>query len=172
MFRKNYFTFLLAIALFSIVNITAYAQAGLARGRVDLKKADGTVTPLEGVTIDVYRTDVKGKLPSAETNKKGEFTILGLVPGGRYALSVSAPNVRADVFPEIKAGDEKVMITVIEGDGKISVYRNWFQDYTPETIRAELTAGGFEVESLWGDLTGAPLEEDSEWIGVVARKKE
>jgi SAM-dependent methyltransferase len=59
---------------------------------------------------------------------------------------------------------------VIEGDGKISVYRNWFQDYTPETIRAELAANGFEVESLWGDLTGVPYTPESEWIGIVARK--
>ncbi len=59
--------------------------------------------------------------------------------------------------------------TVIEADGEISVYRNWFQDYTPETIRAELSAGGFAVESLWGDLTGQPYTPDSEWIGVVAR---
>lgn len=61
---------------------------------------------------------------------------------------------------------------VIEGDGKISVYRNWFQDYTPETIRAELAASGFEIESLWTDLTGLPYTPDSEWIGVVARKEE
>jgi hypothetical protein len=32
--------------------------------------------------------------------------------------------------------------TVVEGDGNISVYRNWFQDYTPE----------------------------SEWIGVLAQR--
>jgi SAM-dependent methyltransferase len=59
---------------------------------------------------------------------------------------------------------------VIEGDGKISVYRNWFQDYTPATISAELAAGGFEIESLWGDLTGMPYTPDSEWIGIIARK--
>jgi SAM-dependent methyltransferase len=59
---------------------------------------------------------------------------------------------------------------VIEEDGKISVYRNWFQDYTPETITAELTAGGFTVESLWGDLTGVPYRDGSEWIGLVTRK--
>ena len=29
---------------------------------------------------------------------------------------------------------------VIEGDGKISVYRNWFQDYTPKTINSEMAA--------------------------------
>lgn len=61
--------------------------------------------------------------------------------------------------------------TVIEADGKVSVYRNWFQDYTPGTSTAELEQGGFTVESLWGDLTGTPYTPDSEWIGVVARKK-
>ena len=42
--------------------------------------------------------------------------------------------------------------TVIEANGKMSVYRNWFQDYTPETVTDELAQGGFSVESLWGDL--------------------
>ncbi len=58
---------------------------------------------------------------------------------------------------------------VIEADGKISVYRNWFQDYTPESITAELEAGGFAIESLWGDLIGQSYYEASEWIGVVTR---
>ena len=59
---------------------------------------------------------------------------------------------------------------VIEEDGKISVYRNWFQDYTPETITAELQAGSFAFESLCGDLTGKMYTDGSEWIGVVTRK--
>ncbi len=61
--------------------------------------------------------------------------------------------------------------TVIEGNGKVSVYRNWFQDYTPETITEELTQGVFSVESLWGDLTGIPYSPGSEWIGLIANKK-
>jgi SAM-dependent methyltransferase len=61
------------------------------------------------------------------------------------------------------------LFVVIEEGGKSTVYRNWFQDFTPETITAELQASGFKVESLWGDLTGTPYREDSEWIGVVAR---
>jgi SAM-dependent methyltransferase len=59
---------------------------------------------------------------------------------------------------------------VIEENSKISVYRMWFQDYTPETITAELQAGGFAFESLWGDLTGKLYTDGSEWIGVVTRK--
>ena len=61
--------------------------------------------------------------------------------------------------------------TTIEADGKVSVYRNWFQDYTPETISAELEQGGFSVESVWGDLKGGPYAPASEWIGLVTCKK-
>jgi hypothetical protein len=61
--------------------------------------------------------------------------------------------------------------TVVEADGKVSVYRNWFQDYTPETITEELSQGGFTVESLCGDLTGEPYTPASEWIGLVTRKR-
>lgn len=117
-----------------------------------------------------------------------------LKPGGCFILDVSTPRLRqkhglkngwyATGQGFWKPGPHLVLeqgfsypgdlfldqYTVIEGDGKISVYRNWFQDYTPETIRAELTAGGFEVESLWSDLTGTPITPDSEWIGVAARK--
>ena len=60
---------------------------------------------------------------------------------------------------------------VIEEDGTLSVYRNWFQDYVPATIREELEAGGFVVEGMWSDLTGTPLADDSEWIGILARKR-
>ena len=59
----------------------------------------------------------------------------------------------------------------IESDGTVSVYRNWFQDYTPETIQSELEQGGFQVESLWGDLTGQRYTPESEWIGVITSRQ-
>lgn len=117
-----------------------------------------------------------------------------LKPGGCFLLDVSTPRLRQKhglkngwyaarqgfwkpgphlvleqgfAYPDDLFLDQYI---VIEADGKISVYRNWFQDYTPERISAELTAGGFAIESLWGDLTGAPYAPDSEWIGIVARK--
>jgi hypothetical protein len=60
---------------------------------------------------------------------------------------------------------------VIEAGGKVSVYRNWFQDYTPESISAEIAQNGFIVESLWGDLTGQPYTAESEWIGLITHKQ-
>ena len=61
---------------------------------------------------------------------------------------------------------------VIEESGKVSVYRNWFQDFTRETITRELESGGFVVRSLWNDLLGAPFTEDTGWIGIVAQESE
>lgn len=60
---------------------------------------------------------------------------------------------------------------VIEADGKMSVYRNWFQDYTPETIADELAVHGFAVEGLFGDLAGAAYTPASEWIGLITHRK-
>lgn len=60
---------------------------------------------------------------------------------------------------------------VIGANGTVSVYRNWFQDYTPESISAELAQGNFIVEGSWGDLAGQPYTTQSEWIGLIARKQ-
>jgi len=57
----------------------------------------------------------------------------------------------------------------LEPDGTLTVFRNWFQDYTPQRITNELNANGFEVTALWGDLTGALYTDESDWIGIVAK---
>jgi SAM-dependent methyltransferase len=61
-------------------------------------------------------------------------------------------------------------VIVIEPDDRISVYRMWFQDFTRESITIELESGGFVVQSVWNDLMGTPYLEDTEWIGLIARK--
>lgn len=118
-----------------------------------------------------------------------------LKPGGHFVLDVSTPVIRKKVglkqgwyavqsgfwkpIPHLVleqgfdyAGDIFLdQYIVIELDGKISIYRNWFQDYTVETICAELGNNHFSVESLWGDLTGSPYTPEADWIGVIARKE-
>jgi len=131
---RKYFVSLMALALFLTGSLFAFAQTGgTVRGKVELKKADGSVVPVEGATIDVYRTDAKGKLPSAKTGKKGAFSFAGVPSGQVFAIVVSAPNVKAEVFTEIKSGQENVNITVSEGDGKT---------YTEEQVRQALAAAG------------------------------
>lgn len=59
---------------------------------------------------------------------------------------------------------------VIEANGALSVYRNWFQDYTPASITAVLDAQGFTVRGTWADLAGTPYTPGAEWIGVIAER--
>lgn len=128
-------------------------------------------------------------------------TLLGnvrraLKPGGRFALDVTTrihrqkngnrngwyaaetgfwkpgPHLVLEEgfdYPELSIFLDQAI--VIEQNGAISVYRNWFQDYDRNAIVAELERAGFETQSVWNDLLGAPFTEDAEWIGVIARKK-
>lgn len=115
---KKYSTFLLAIAILLTGSLLTFAQNSQpVRGKVELKKGE-VMTPVEGALVEVYRTDVKNKLPSAKTNKKGEFVFAGLPLGATMVLVVSAPGVKAELYPGVKAGREDVNITVFEGDGK------------------------------------------------------
>ena len=59
----------------------------------------------------------------------------------------------------------------IEESGKVSVYRNWFQDFTSKTITAELEMGGFAVQSIWNDLLGTPFTGNGGWIGIITRRE-
>jgi SAM-dependent methyltransferase len=118
-----------------------------------------------------------------------------LKPGGRFALDVStrehrkrhgvrcawyaadsgfwSPGPHLVLERGFDYPDRSIYLdqfVVIKADGTLSVYRNWFQDYTPETVVAELEVGGFVVQDLWSDLMGTPYVKGSEWIGVVARR--
>lgn len=56
---------------------------------------------------------------------------------------------------------------IFEPNNTWQIY-NWFQHYTPQTIREELQDAGFTVINIAGDLTGEPLREDGDLIGIIA----
>ena len=45
---------------------------------------------------------------------------------------------------------------------------NWLQHFTLEGIEAELRSAGFHIDEMAGDLSGTPLEPESNLIGIVA----
>ncbi|GAK52220.1 hypothetical protein U14_03471 [Candidatus Moduliflexus flocculans] len=118
-----------------------------------------------------------------------------LKEGGRFVLDVSTRHLRARCgaradwkvmnsgfwrpgqhlvltqgfdYPELSLYLDQYI--VVESDGRMTVYRNWFQDYTRETITAELAQNGFVVQSAWSDLTGSPYSDEADWIGIIAQK--
>jgi tetratricopeptide (TPR) repeat protein len=132
MFRKNYLTGFLTIALFLIGGTAVFAQTTAAvRGKVELVKADGTKEPVAGALVEVYRIDVKAKFPSDTTDKKGGFSFAGLPVGANFVLAVSGPNIKGLIQGGIKAGMENVLVPVEPGDGK---------RYSEEEVRAALSS--------------------------------
>jgi SAM-dependent methyltransferase len=118
-----------------------------------------------------------------------------LRPGGAFALDVTSPHRHAHTAAlnrwEVRDAGfwrpaRHLLLTqgfaypardlfleqyiVIETDGAVAVYRNWFQDYTRATITDVLQRHGFRIESVWGDLAGCPYSDAGEWIGILARK--
>lgn len=118
-----------------------------------------------------------------------------LKPGGRFALDVltqahsklygslnrwyavehgfwrAAPHlVLEEGFAYPKEHVYLNQYTIVDADGHVTVYRNWFQHYTPETIKALLVENGFTVDYLGANLRGDAYTEASPWIGLIARK--
>lgn len=151
MFRKSYYTMLFVAALFLIGNTVVYAQTQPVRGKVVVKKADGTTVPVEDALVEAYRTDIAGKIPSAKTNKKGEFSFAGFPAGAKAALVVSAVGIRSDIYPDIKGGDENITLTMSEGDGK---------PLTEAEVRKLLTDIPKDAKPV--KLTEAQLKEQAE----------
>ncbi len=104
-------------ALLLVGYITSFGQTAPVNGTVELKKADGTKEPVANALIEVYRIDIKSGFPSAKTSKKGEFSFAGIPFGGTYSFSLSAPGCSPLIFPGVKAGQEKLVITMSPGDG-------------------------------------------------------
>lgn len=60
---------------------------------------------------------------------------------------------------------------IIEENGQMSVYRIWDTLYTVKKIEAFLNENGFELVDIHTDLTGVSYTEESETIGIIARKR-
>jgi hypothetical protein len=168
MFRKDYFKFILTIALILVGGSAAFAQYAPISGRVELKKADGTTAPVAGALIEVYRVDIKGTAPSAKTDKKGVFNFAGLQLGATYVLSVSAPGAKPGYFPNVRPGNpgtDKIVVTLDEGDGK-----RW----TEQEIRDALSGApaGQQTGQMTEEQKKAKAEYDKQVEQVTAKNKE
>jgi tetratricopeptide (TPR) repeat protein len=100
----RYKPFLLAIAsalLLAASSAVASAQVAQISGKVTLKQADGSVVPVVGAQVDIYRTDIKWE-DHIKTNKKGEYMHAGVPFVGVYTIVVSAPGAHPDYVKDIR----------------------------------------------------------------------
>ena len=167
MFRKDFYKFFLLLVLSIAGAAAATAQTAPITGKVVLKKADNTTVPVEAALVEVYRTDVKATLPSDKTNKRGEFAFAGLPLGARFVLSVSAPGAKPGYLPGVKAGDEKLLITLTEGDG-----RKWTEQEIRDAVAGVNTGGGNQQAQPTEDQKKAQAEYEKQVAAVAAKNKD
>lgn len=117
MFRKSLISFLFVGIVIVVGGVTIFAQSAPVSGTVEVLNADGTRTPVAGALVEVFRTDIKASSPPAKSGKKGEFSFAGLQLGWTFILSVSAPNCAPTYLTNIKAGQERLLVTMSPGDG-------------------------------------------------------
>lgn len=70
-------------------------------------------------------------------------------------------------YPEADAWLDQYM--VIDEYG-VTIYRDWFHDYSLETIKPVVEKAGFSIVQIWNDFTGTPYKNGGDWIALVARK--
>ena len=167
MFRKTYILFALIVAITAFGSSTVFGQFASSSGRIEMAS---TKQPVAGAVIEVYRTDIKAGFPSSKTGKKGEFSFAGFMLGATYVLSVSAPNCAPTYLPNVKAGQEKLVITMDPGDGR---------KMSEEEVRKAVAGGTGAKDTKSGGETGELTEEgkkqkaayDAQVVAIEAKNK-
>lgn len=117
MLSKSLYKVLVVAAVVAVGSLSALAQSAPVSGTVEMVNADGTRTPVAGATVECFRTDIKASQPAAKTNPKGQFSFAGLQLGWTFILSVSGPGIAPNYLPNVRGGQEKLVISVVAGDG-------------------------------------------------------
>ena len=104
-------------ALLIVFVVAASAQTGSIEGTVKLKNADGTITPVAGAVIDIYRLDIKGHWDT-KTDKNGHYVRIGLPIQGTFMIVASGPGARPTWNNNVRLAQVPVMnFTLDPGDG-------------------------------------------------------
>lgn len=162
MFRQLSISLAFVITFIVFGASALHAQSAPVSGKVELKKADGTVVPAEGALVEVFRTDIKSSGPADKTDKKGQFSFAGLQVGATYVLSISAPGASPTFMPGIKPGMDNLKFTLNEGDGR---------RLTPEEVRmAAIQSQSGQTEMSEEDKK-AKAEYDKKLAEVTAKNE-
>jgi len=110
------------------------------------------------IVLDVAGT---GSFATKEETTVIEYKLMGgfWSPGDYVGIQ------RTFVYPTEMLSLDRYLI--VEPSETWQVY-NWTQHFTLEGIEAELRNAGFHIDEMAGDLSGTPLEPESDLIGIVA----
>lgn len=85
--------------------------------------------------------------------------------GGFWASGKYVGIQKSYIYDDVHLALDRYII--VEPGETWQIY-NWFQHFTPKMIEEELREAGFAVAKIAGDLTGEPLTEDGDLMGIIA----
>jgi cyclopropane fatty-acyl-phospholipid synthase-like methyltransferase len=83
-----------------------------------------------------------------------------------------SPNKYYGFQNTFKYDEKKVALdkyTVVEEARTRTIY-NWYQYFSPESLKREFVEGGFAIEELYSDVAGSPFNAQADEFAVVAGK--
>ncbi|HLL75599.1 MAG TPA: carboxypeptidase regulatory-like domain-containing protein [Pyrinomonadaceae bacterium] len=117
---RNLKRFVAAALLVAASAVAASAQVQTIEGKVTLKQADGTEVPVQGATVEIFRTDVTQKLGSVKTDKSGKYVRVGLPLIGTYTILVSAPGATPNFQTGVRVAQRNTYdFSLTPGDGRV-----------------------------------------------------
>ena len=123
-----------------------------------LSRMHEMLNPNGRIVIDVAGMGLLGR--------KEECTVIdNQLMNGFWASGEYVGIQRSFVYPEDNVSLDRYLI--IEPNETWEIF-NWFQYFTPEILQQELNSTGFVVDQMVGGLTGVPLNEGNDFIGVIA----
>ncbi len=123
------------------------AQTTIMEGTVSRRNPDGTLTPVAGATIDIYRTDHVNQHWETKTDKNGRFTYQGMLIRADYVIVASAPGIRFGLIRlPIRTGRlskslpttfPPLDIVARSGDGRRPIFEEVKAIIAPEQLTAD-----------------------------------
>ena len=163
------------VAITAFGSSEVFGQFASSSGRIEMAN---TKVPVVGAVIEVYRTDIKAGSSPSKTGKKGEFRFAGLMLGATYVLSVSSPNCAPTYLPNVRAGQENLVITLDPGDGR-KMSEAEVRKAVLDGAKANDAAGTGSKDTKSGGQTGELTEEgkkkkaeyDAQVVAIEAKNK-
>lgn len=152
-----------AILIFEDFSALSPAQRGLL-----LERVHAALLPGGDLVLDVTAAPAFERFSDSSRSEPG-------LMGGFWAAGPYHGVHETWTYPDLQLVLDRYTITTCAdgtdgSEADVRVFWNWMHCLTPQQVRAELAAAGFEVIGVHGDVTGAAVDPASPVFAVHARK--